>query len=260
MLFSGERTPEPEERRGSYRCVPAEALETTLRVPDFGDARGELLDLTASGAGISVAFVGDPNLARGDVLEVLFGRAGQPRVSTPARVAWVDQLGDSHVRYGLEFLDAGDLLPQLDTFCQSVFNRRSKVRLPMEGCHLAVSVQWPRGRCTANISNLSMEGLGFVVSPGQAMVLEPGQRVAYQFRLPGVAAAFEGFATACYATRVGGRRFFGLAFDREEGSFVARRADLQAFVDRRTVQLLAATRVPRGGGQPSRPPPTSEST
>ena len=47
MLFSRKKTPVPEsgDLPGPYPAYPRELLEATLRVPDFGDAHGELLDL-----------------------------------------------------------------------------------------------------------------------------------------------------------------------------------------------------------------------
>jgi len=242
VLFSRKKTPVPEsgDLPGPYPAYPAEMLEATLRVPDFGDAPGELLDLTARGAGVCVATEDDPVLAPGDVVELLFGRERRPRVSTPARVLRSSVTADGDQRYDVEFIDEGDLLPQLEAFCRASFNRRGGVRLPMKGRHVGVSLWWPQGRCTATVSDLSETGLGFSVPIASAVPLEPGQRVRTYFRLPGVGRPLEGPAVVRHAVRLEGRRLFGVEFDLEDAAGLSRRMrEIRSFIAKRAEELDA---------------------
>lgn len=241
MLFSRKKTPVPDgDLPGPFPAYPHETLEATLRVPDFGDAHGELHDLTARGAGVCIPTENDPVLASGEVVELLFGRARRPRVATPARVVSVSSLGDGQHRYDVEFIDEGDLLPQLEEFCRASFNRRGGVRLPMKGRHVGVSLWWPEGRCTATVSDLSRTGLGFSAPLATATSLEPGKRVRCYFRLPGVARPLEGSAVVRHAVKLEGRRVLGLEFDLEDPAGLSRRMpEIQNFIRRRAAELDA---------------------
>ena len=232
MFFSRKKAPAQRGPRGPLRA--------TLRVPDVGDSPGELLDLGARGAGVSVPSAQAPDLAVGDVVELLFGRDRRPRVSTPARVAGIDPIGREQVRFVLDFIDEGDLLPQLEGFCRASFKGRNKVRLPMKGRHVGVSLWWPGGRCTATVCDLSEGGMGFSASYATSSTLEPDMRVRPYFRLPGVARPFEGPATVRYAVKLEGRRLFGLEFDLSDPSGLVRRLpEMRAFIAKRAAEVDA---------------------
>lgn len=242
MLFSHQRWPAPAagERPGPHPARPRELPEATLRVPDLGDHHGELLDLTARGAGVCVQAAGAPLLAPGDVVELLFGRERCPRVSTPARVVGSSATGAGDRRYEVEFIDEGDLLPQLEAFCRASYDRRGCVRLPIKGRHVGVSLRWPKGRCTATVSDLSEAGLGFSLPLASAVSLEPGQRVSTCFRLPGVPRPIEGPALVRHAVRLDGRHLFGLEFDLSDPTGLAvRMGEIRRFVAKRA-ELLDA--------------------
>jgi hypothetical protein len=235
--FFRKKPTEPDQQRDLYRCVPDAQLQATLRVDNFGDAPGELMDLSARGAGVRVAFIEDPNLTADDHVEVLFGDGEGAPVCTPARVARVEQVGDAHLRYGLEFLDDGTLLPQLDGFYRRFFNRRSHGRLPMGHRHLRVTIDGEDGRCSAIFGDLSEQGLGLFVSQNAPLVLRPRQRVAFVFRLPGIRAPFRGTALVRYATKVTDRKLFGLEFDTRDTDFAPRLTELRQYVEQRAKQI-----------------------
>jgi hypothetical protein len=241
VLFSRKKMPAPDgDLPGPFPAYPQEILEATLRVPDLGDANGELLDLTARGASLCLPTENDPVLASGEVVELLFGRARRPRVSSPARVVCASAFGEGLHRYDLEFIDEGDLLPQLEDFCRASFNRRGGVRLPMKGRHVGVSLWWAGGRCTATVSDLSKTGLGFSAPLANTATLEQGQRVCCYFRLPGVSRPLEGSAIVRHAVKLEGRRLFGLEFDLEDPAGLSRRMpEIRNFITRRAEELDA---------------------
>jgi len=237
MFFLRKKpAPEPRDRRGAYRDLPVEVgrMSVVLSGPELEPLAGQLADLSMHGVGVRLAGPRNANLIGGNLYQVAILSQVHPEVQTPAQLrSAIEEEGGW--RYGLEFVDVGDLHGQLDDFFVRYFNRRSDRRMRLVGQErVSLAMEWDGGQRTVRVCDISAGGVGFALSPQDLPPIERGARVAVRFRLPGVTGELAGHATVAHMTLLADRFVLGLAFDFEEPNGLAlRRSDLERFVDER---------------------------
>ena len=242
------RAPEKEEspaenQREPYRYeVPKDSQEWRVGIqrrvgPEFP---GQLQNVNIGGVSVLFSLAEDPGLAPGETTELVIENLTHgEKVSTPARVAHVEQGGPQHWRYGFEFISAGNLYAQLDAFYARVFNRRTEKRVepPVER-RIAVEITWRAERFKGRLQDVSASGLGVWISDEAAAKLEGVDEVGARFRLYGGGDFLAGKAEIMHRAPVLGRHLLGLRFDLDsESGFSLHREAICDYVDQRTREI-----------------------
>jgi c-di-GMP-binding flagellar brake protein YcgR len=203
--------------------------------------QGHLIDLSARGVGVAMSFASDPNLAPGDVVDVAISAMMRVAVETPARVANIGQARVGHVRYGLEFLNVGNLYSQLDAFYGRFFNRRRNARVRTAFDEVVrVEMSWAGGEHTARVYDVSERGMGLAVPADLSVSIDDGELISLRFRLRGSATSLEGLARVRSDVTLERRRVIGLEFDLEHPGGLSRHgAALREYVSTRAAQMEA---------------------
>jgi c-di-GMP-binding flagellar brake protein YcgR len=230
------------ERRGPYRqgTSNSQPLSVTLMIPASQPVQGQLIDLTAQGAGVCVPFATDPNLSVGDVVEVVVGSMMRAPIETPAKVVNVGQEGSGLVRYGLEFINVGNLYSQLDTFYARFFNRRRHVRVqPLFDQVIRVELAWAVADLTARVYDISESGMSLTIPKHFDLELASTGPASLRFQLPNSGVPVEGLAHVCFDVRLERRRLAGLEYDLQSSEGFARHVHaIREFVDQRSQQMM----------------------
>lgn len=241
MLFQRKSSVTLGNRRGAYRKRQCRAYALSVLVTSAdGTLPGQFLDLSMGGVGAAFPREKDPQWQAGDVVEVEVQSLSHGKVRTPARVVYGDALDQRLVRYGFEFINAGDLYAQLDTFYGRLFNRRSSVRVrPSLDRKVKLRLTLGGGSsCEATIAEISATGVGLVLGPDQGAGIQPRQRVGVEFRLPGTKTPFRGTARVVSAAATPERVVLGLAFDLEGKQGLGPQAGaLAAFIESRAAEM-----------------------
>lgn len=245
MFFKKKKqTPTPQtraEQRAQYRkrAAKSQALEAWLRAPKWDALAVELVDLSLRGAGIRVPFVHDRNLKIDDVVEIAIGSMMRTEIVTAARIANVARDGESHVRYGLEFLNVNKLYAQLDSFYARHFNRRRHVRvLPSLERKVQARVRFGGEELTGNVFDISEQGLGLALTRDNAARLADIESFELVVKLPGIPTELSGKVHVKHRTALQNQSLIGLVFDEDaESGFVAARGELQSFVEKRAAEM-----------------------
>ena len=245
MFFKKKRKSVPEpttrENRAQYRKhnSKSQPLEATLRVSGWEPITVELIDLTVRGAGLRLPFAQDRNLKVDDVVEITVGTMMRSEIVTPARVANVGRDGDSHVRYGVEFLNVGSLYSQLDAFYARYFNRRRNLRvLPSLDRKIQATLRWNGGEHRAHVYDVSETGIGVVVSKDTAAQFAeiPGFEISFQ--LPGRPGECKGRAAVRHRSPLFNQILLGLKFDLDQADGMQlHTAALRQFIDQRAAEM-----------------------
>jgi c-di-GMP-binding flagellar brake protein YcgR len=143
------------------------------------------------------------------------------------------------VRYGFEFINAGNLYAQLDSFYARLFNRRSSMRVrPCLDRKVQLTLRLGSSARRATLSEISTTGVGLVLPADLAAGLARNQRVAVEFQLPGTREPFRGNATVVNLRATPERTVLGLAFDLDEPNGLGPKARaLEAFVAARAAEM-----------------------
>jgi c-di-GMP-binding flagellar brake protein YcgR len=231
----------PSDARAQYRKRPPKSvgLEATLRVSGWEPVKVELIDLSIRGAGIRVPFKSDRNLRIGDTVELTIGALMRSDVRTAARVVFAQADGESHVRYGLQFLNLGGLYSQLDTLYARVFNRRKHRRvMPTLDRRTHVMLTWNGGEIRAQMFDLSTHGIGVTLTRDGAARVAHISRFDLRFSLPGAAEVIGGPAEVRHRSAHKSQVLIGLAFDMEHTPGLAQHAEaIEAYVERREAEI-----------------------
>ena len=230
-----------DELRSAYRKrnSKAQSLEATLNVTGWPSLRVELIDLSVRGAGVRVPFAQDRNLKIGDVVELIIGSMMRGEVITGARVSNLGPHGESHVRYGLEFLNLGNLYSQLDSFYSRHFNRRRHLRvLPSLDRKIHALLRWSGGELKVPVFDISASGLGVVLSKDSAARTAEITVFDLEFKLPGRDETLRGRATARHRSPLRNNVLLGLDFDLSaKSSLQAQVPAIRQFVEQRTAEM-----------------------
>jgi c-di-GMP-binding flagellar brake protein YcgR len=245
-MFFQKKKPKsaPKEKadgRAHYRkrAMKAQRLEATLRVEKWDPLPVELVDLTIRGAGVRVPFASDRNLKIGDVIEIAIGSMMRTEVVTPAKVVNVRPAGESHVRYGLEFVNLGNLYSQLDSFYCRHFNRRRAMRvIPALGRKLPATLIWHGGELRTSVYDLSERGIGLALTRDSAVRVAEFQRFEVRFKLPGTDLELHLAIHAKQRTQLNQHALLGAEFVFEGPRGVkAHVPALREFVERRAAEM-----------------------
>ncbi|HVS17381.1 MAG TPA: PilZ domain-containing protein [Planctomycetota bacterium] len=240
MFFQRKSPVRSGNRRRTYRKrqCKAYALSVVLLRAN-GPLSGQFIDLSMGGVGAAFPVDRDPELAHGDVVELVVQSLSHGKVQTPARVVYNREVEGRRVRYGFEFVNAGNLYAQLDTFYARLFNRRSSMRVrPSLDRKVSLKLTTSGGRYEATIAEISSTGVGLVLAAEAGSQFEVGQRVGVEFQLPGTREPFRGHATLVSLRTTPERTVLGLAFDLDEPNGLAEKARaLDAFISARAVEM-----------------------
>ncbi len=246
-MFFKKKTPHTKasktraEQRAQYRKrnSKSQTLEAWLRVPRWEPLRVELIDLSVRGSCIRIAFAQDRNLKVGDVVELVIGSMMRNEVRTTARVANITRDGESHIRYGVEFLNVNNLYAQLDSFYARHFNRRRHVRVvPTLDRKVQVKARWSDDEVTGHVYDISQVGLGIVLSKDSSARAAEVEVLELTLKLPGFEGELKGRAKVRQRTALNQNTLLGLEFDLDApDGFAQHVTALGAFVERRAAEM-----------------------
>jgi c-di-GMP-binding flagellar brake protein YcgR len=233
--------PAHSEQRAHYRKRPSKTqrLEATLNVVGWPPLTVELVDLTLRGVGVRVLFVSDRNLKVGDIVELKIGAMMRDEVATPARVVNSAPDGVSHIRYGFEFLNIGNLFSQLDEFYARYFNRRRNTRvLPSLDRKIQATLNWGGGQLRVQVFDVSESGIGLVLTRDSATRVLEVKSFEVRFKLPGREEELAGSVSVRHRTPVHQHVLLGSTFDLEKPDGFARHLPaIRAFVKQRASEM-----------------------
>lgn len=178
------------EHRRHYRRAPGKkhALAVKALVADQS-FKGEIVDLSAGGAGIQFPTDKAPEVDSGGEVRLSFtSLVHGGEVSALARVASVreEEEGSTIRRFGFEFSDHEALFAQLDTYYFKFFNRRRAMRVrPALDKKLTATLNFGPGNMEVSIFDISPDGFGMVMAPEKASLLDEVEDLGCTFTLPG---------------------------------------------------------------------------
>jgi hypothetical protein len=242
MFFRRKQQPvSSAERRSTYRspiAPQAQGLSVSVAGPS-GRGVGNLVDVSARGARVSFPAGYDPALSVEDVVEATLQSLSHGDLRLTARVVHGAPSGQGSVLYGLEFLDAEQVLQDLNPFYARLFNRRAAPRVrPSLDRRVNATVSWEGGEARARVSELSVTGMGLSLPLVDAYRVMAVSEVYLSFGLPGIQGTFEGPARIVNRRPTGGSVHLGLAFDLEDPDGLGRDLGvLQEYVERRIDEI-----------------------
>lgn len=240
MLFQRKSSVSNGNRRKAYRKRQCKAYALSVLVSGAkGTLPGQFLDLCMGGVAAAFPRDKDPQWKEGDVVEVVVQSLSHGKVRSPARVVYSRPAQERLVRYGFEFINAGDLYAQLDTFYERLFNRRSSMRVrPSLDRKVKLTLSWSGQRSESTIAEISTTGVGLWVDPALAASLAQVEQVGVEFKLPGTNQPFRGHARIVNRKLSPERTLLGLAFDLEQAQGLRQQsAALETFIDARAAEM-----------------------
>ena len=228
-----EYAPEYQERRSAYRVLPSQPLSAWMYAQGAEPASGHVMEMSGQGMGIAAPTQTLAWFQEDQVIELSIGSNQNDRIVTPARIVSARPIDQDWARYGVFFINVGDLHEQLDMFFQAHFNRRGGERAkPLPNDVVRVQARWSGGQLTARVHDLSTTGMSMSISPLSTVILKPGMELQVQFRLPGAVRSVSGKAQVRYVAELTRNRLIGVRFDLEDPRGVIRdMALIQAFVN-----------------------------
>ena len=155
---------------------------------------GELLDLSAGGAGVFFPAARDPELEVGDSVNLSFTslvHGGEIRAAARVATSVEEEEPRRGRRYGFEFTDCEALFAQLDAYYFNFFNRRRAMRVrPALDKKLPAEISYHDetfGDQSVPIifHDISPDGFGAILSADKAPTLDGVTRLEVQLQLPG---------------------------------------------------------------------------
>ncbi len=204
-------------RRAQYRVELDESAgaHVVVEVPGGGTHQGQLIDVSAAGAGVRFAGDAAPSFAVGHEVKLTFGGgAFAEPITLAARVQHRTEERGGARRYGFQFL----LTQQLDAMpsaLRTYFNRRHVARVqPAPGETISVTLSAGSGpKVEARLEDLSIMGAGVALVPSTESYLAEAPSVNLSIHLPGGRCPVEVVGAIRYRWLVGGRIRYGIAFD-----------------------------------------------
>ena len=236
-----EPTPARGLRRTHYRARPSEGLEVTgaLHLPEGQCLPAIVVDVSSSGLALRIDAQIDPGLERGEVVELEVAITGRPPVCTPGEVVFAEEDGAHFRRYGLRYLNLGNLYAQLDDVYARLFNRRGSRRAASKlDERIPLRLSWPGSWLDTFALDLSDGGLGVYLEPAEASVLRGVDRLHASIELDGK--TLEGTVHVVHRTqpRASAGFLLGLRLDLEEaGGFGRHREALADYAAERLASM-----------------------
>ena len=221
-----------------------DALDVSLSRSGEDSVPVALVDLSVSGASVVVRSHLDPGLAIDDIVEVTIGDAHEEwSLTTSAMVYETEvEVEMGRVKYGLDFVNEGDLFAKLEEATGKWFNRRKNQRARPELDHQpTVDLSYKHYRSRGLVFDISVSGLCAKVDPMAASPFRIGDLIEMRFELPGVKKPFDCAGILRTVRRFRGHAYVGIEFDLDESPQLSRRhfAELVAYVERR-LEVMAA--------------------
>ncbi len=242
-------------RRAQYRVEldGSAGACVVVEVPGGGKHQGQLIDVSAAGAGVRFDGAAAPSLAVGQEVTLDFrgGPFAEP-ITLAARVQHRTEEPGGARRYGFQFrqpqLDAR-LPPALRTYfnrrqvVRVYFNRRQAVRMPAPGDLIPVTLSAGSGpKVEARLADLSIMGAGVVLATATEPYFAEAPSVNLSIHLPGLRRPVEVVGAIRHRWLTGGRIHYGIAFDAEATPrFVHRQESINRWIARRQLDSLRNT-------------------
>lgn len=219
MFFKRKKKQAGEDRsdlRRHYRRAPGKkhALSAKLRCENQDPVAGELIDLSAGGAGVLFTGDRDPDLDPKQPVQLSFtSLVHGGEVVVDALVTSGRDAEEGGRRYGFQFEDAEGLFRQLDTYYFKFFNRRRAMRVrPELGKKLRATLAFGPGAMDVSLTNFSADGFGIAMTPEKAGMLEGVEEVTCTFKLPKLEEPICWPARAVHLTPLASGVLFGAVF------------------------------------------------
>lgn len=229
------RPDSPQESRKRYRRAPGKnhALGVSLRLPGGEPIGGDIVDVSAGGAAILFRHDRDPDLAVGRTGQLVFNsllHGGE--IVVDCRVASVRGSPGAGRRYGFEFVGVEELFAQLDSYYFNFFNRRRRIRVrPALDTRLPVTVHLSGESFETPAGDLSVLGLGFMISRSKAESMSQAGSVEVEFRIPKTEHAIAVHARVVHVTDLTRGVLVGIELaPADAAAFEEQRLQLDAYV------------------------------
>ena len=226
------------EQRQTYRRSPGKnhALGVVMHSAGADPFLGELVDVSAGGAGIRFSGDHDPRLLEGDTAVLAFSslvHSGEVRVDV--KVVRVQGEEEDQFHYGFEFMSSEQLFGQLDSFYFNYFNRRRNLRVrPALDRKLPLQIYWEGGNTDVLANDLSIAGLGFVLSPLKAERVPEVKLLVLEFKIPKTETVIESLARIRHRTKLSSGLLLGVELVPEDRELFERTLpDLDEYCKRR---------------------------
>ncbi len=233
-------------RRAEYRVELSETtdLAVAVTVPNGSPIGGQLLDVSASGAGVLFDTPNPPNLVVGQHIDLVFT---SDTLKEPLQVAAcvqhrAEDTKNGARRYGFRFLEPQQLDTRLPADARRLFNRRQEVRVTPDTFQpVRVTLQSSEDQPPVEVQllNISLTGLGVSLEPTLESLFADSVQVSITIDLPGVRRPVGVVGHIRYRRLVGDRIHYGIEFDTELSPRFARTEDLLSkYVSRRQADYM----------------------
>ncbi len=242
-------------RRAEYRVELTDTSELRVAIvsPGGDETRGQLIDVSASGAGAVFEPPDPPNLAVGQDIDLVFtSDAFNGPVTVAARVQHrtENKDNDGSRRFGFRFLEPQQLNASLPAAARRLFNRRQTVRVaPDQFRPVGVTIEpcdpasdEPHPPVEVRLMNISVGGLAVSLEPTLETAFAATTHVNLVIKLPGVRRALELVGDIRYRRLIGQRIHYGIQFNADDTErFGRKQGILGKYVTRRQLDYLRAS-------------------
>lgn len=176
----------PEDTRAHYRRVAgrADAIGVKLICGNGATVPAALLDLSAGGCAVEFSIDMSSELVLDDVRELVFSSLNRSSIRAWGQVRSLPTEGAPH-RYGLMFLETGQLFEQLDQTFYKYFNRRRFRRAkPALGETFRAELAFGNTALAVDVRDISLGGAGIIVPKDVADMLTVDMPVALRVFVP----------------------------------------------------------------------------
>ncbi len=242
-------------RRAEYRVELTESSDLRMAICAPGDKEipGQLIDVSASGAGAVFEPPDPPNLAVGQDIDLVFTSDtfnGSVTVAARVQHRTEDKDNDGSRRFGFRFLEPQQLNARLPAAARRLFNRRQTVRVaPDQYQPVGVTIE----PCVAGsdelqlpvdvrLLNISVSGIAVSLEPTLETAFAATTRINLVVKLPTVRRALELVGDIRYRRLIGQRIHYGIQFNADETERFDRMQDIIGkYVNRRQLDYLRAS-------------------
>lgn len=239
MFF--RRKKQPPDQRESYRRTPGEfdSIRVVLERSEQDVLDASLLDLTMRGAGLRVPARQAPGLQADEVLELTIeSDIDGWKIRTPGVVRQIKPGQGGSIEYGIEFINVGQLYSQMDDMMARYFNRRSRVRVPVDSDRPVAASFYSTGhRLMAVVFDVTIHGVGLLVRHAEATALRVGAPANVSMKLPGSKKEIGGGTFIRQHRAIHDQDILGLEFDLKDlNGFVAHQDLIAAYCAKRLAE------------------------
>jgi len=242
-------------RRAEYRVELSDPSELRVAIvsPGGEEIHGQLIDVSASGAGAVFGAPNPPNLAVGQDIDLVFTSddfTGSVTVAARVQHRMEDKDNDGSRRFGFRFLEPQQLNAHLPAAARRLFNRRQTVRVsPDQFQPIGVTIE----RCDTEshelhppvevrVLNISVGGIGISLEPTLETAFAATTQLRLIVKLPGFRRSLELVGDIRYRRLIGERIHYGIQFNADATERFSRKQDiLGKYVTRRQLDYLRAS-------------------